>query len=691
MNRRDIIRAAWTAAVFGPPLLAACSRKDDALQKLWAEWQKSWRRMQAIARQRGWNVTPLRIAPPATALEIAALEARHGMPVPAQLREVLTAFSREVTFGWDIPQHLRPMERVEHHYATSGGIRGAIWSYEQIDQYAIANFLDWKRDLADADLREAENMPEMWNNQFAFGHLINGDMLTIDVTNPDPPRQPVRYFSHEVEGLHAFEIAPNFLAFISVWSALGCAGQEQSDWFRFIPSHDKANRVAHLDATGDGAKTWFAWRDGGVVDRHPDHPPPAIVETTAADRALLDAARANSLAGVKAALLAGAKPDCVPSSEWQIDTGAWQQEFHTAINYATRHNNTTMVEALLEAGATLNTRLLPLNVAAKESSLDTVRWLIAKGARVDGWKDQRYWPLHDLVVTRGRIAAMTKDAYAVELKKKGWPTEPAAIADQLARHIDKPTYLAMLEALLAAGAKPDAPWDNGITMLAWAGDEASEVLLKHGASVHQRDHHGWTPFFRARTAVKIRLLVDHGGDINGRASLIATDPHSLAYTPLQSALMFAGDNPGLAKAYIELGADPKLRDGAGRSSLAYCFSIRSFKLIMAYGLDPKEKMPGGGTLLHSLATIWHPPRANFSDEIAFLDFLIGLGIDINARDDEGRTLLHLAAARESRDEDAANYMLLLARGADKSINDKDGKRAVDLLAKSLKKVRAVLQ
>ena len=40
---------------------------------------------------------------------------------------------------------------------------------------------------------------------------------------------------------------------------------------------------------------------------------------------------------------------------------------------------------------------------------------------------------------------------------------------------------------------------------------------------------------------------------------------------------------------------------------------------------------------------------------------------------------------------APNYELLLARGADKLVKDNEGRRAVDLLAKSLKMVRQVLQ
>lgn len=730
MNRHDttnLTRRAFvisTAAFSTVPLLAACARKDDALQKLWTQWQADWRTMETIATQRGWDVTPLKIAPPATDAAVDAVERHHGLKVPLQLRRVLTELSAHVAFGWRIPSHERPMERIEHLYPTDGGIRDFVWKLDHMDQHAIGNFLGWKRDIAGQDLSEAPNAPEMWDNHFPIADLPNGDMLSIDVSHPDPTQQPVRYFSHELEGLHAHALAPDFLSFITTYSALGCAGNTQDEWIRFIDQQDAGRRVSYLTATSVAATRWLAWR-ASPEPHQPDEPPPAIVERTAADRALLDAARSNSLTAVNRALMAGAQPDCVPSSDWQMDKSAWDQEFSTPITYATRHNNTAMIDRLLKAGATLNTRFLPLNAAVKESSLATVQWLIANGARVNGWKDQRYWPLHDLVVTRGQMAAKSREDYRKELVKQAQFGDASFFDDLIAKaddeatrqayrdakstmaeqtrhqlaevdkrleiHIDSQTYLQMLEALLQAGAKPDAPWDNGITMLGWGGVETAKVLLAHGADPNARDAHGWTVLHRANAPAKVRLLVAHGADINARATPPPDDLQP-GYTPLQSALMSArDDNLALVTTYLELGADPKLRDNAGRSTLAYCFSIETFKLILAYGLDARDLQPGGQTLLHNLVTMSNPPRADFPDEVAFFKYLLELGIDINAQDEKGQTMLHLAAARESYAQSGPNYRILIANGADTSIRNNDGKRAFDLVAKSLKPVRAVLQ
>ena len=56
-------------------------------------------------------------------------------------------------------------------------------------------------------------------------------------------------------------------------------------------------------------------------------------------------------------------------------------------------------------------------------------------------------------------------------------------------------------------------------------------------------------------------------------------------------------------------------------------------------------------------------------------------------DDQGRTMLHIAVQAT---ETPADIALLLERGADRTIRDKNGKRAVDLVPRSLKEIRALL-
>ncbi|MAM08875.1 MAG: hypothetical protein CML23_00125 [Rhizobiaceae bacterium] len=343
------------------------------------------------------------------------------------------------------------------------------------------------------------------------------------------------------------------------------------------------------------------------------------------------------------------------------------------------------------------------------------------------WKGQRYWPLHDLVVTRGRIAVMSRDAYREELMESASVLEPedfdrmietatseeklrqyrearrdaedhrrqmqAEVEERLDSRISEDDYLKMLEQLLDAGAEPDAPSDDSITMLSWGDMATARMLLAHGADPNICDDHGAYPLHRARTGEKIRLLVAAGAKINARKKASADDgPENIRSTPLQSAISLSkpGDDSPI-NALLELGADAALPDSQGYSTLAYCHSEDVFRLIMNEGLDPLALQPGSRTLVHTLTYRHWLPRAELPAEVAFLDFLLGFGIDINARDERGRTMLHYAVENESYEDSVPNYEIVLARGADKNIRDDDGKRPFDLVAKSLKKVRAVLR
>ncbi len=224
-------------------------------QDLWNQWQQDWRRMEALVRRRGWIVRePLTISPPASEAEIAAAAEAAGVPFPTQLREVLTRHSAVIRFDWTIPDELRPVSKMR--LPRGGSMRGYIWDLGNIRKYAISNFLGWKEYLADQEEAEEPNTPEMWENQFPLADLCNGDMLTIDVSNPDGP-QPVRYFSHELEGLHGRALAPDFFSFVTVLSQLGWAGDTHDDWFDLVAPEDGDKAYLSLDAKG--SREWLAF------------------------------------------------------------------------------------------------------------------------------------------------------------------------------------------------------------------------------------------------------------------------------------------------------------------------------------------------------------------------------------------------------------------------------------------------
>jgi len=626
---------------------------------LWQEWQDHWRRMEAIAISRGWEVTPLDIGPPATETAVAALEAKHGLRMPPQLRELLTQYSGAIRFSWHIPSEMQPGEYARLPY--SGGLRDSVWDLAHIDEFAIDNFKGWRKHLAQVDISEEPNSPEMWEHQFPIADLINGDMLTIDVSAPAEPH-PVRYFSHELEGMHGRAIAPDFVTFVTEYAKLGCAGGTHDYWFDFI---EERNGDRHyLSASSAGARRWSAWLARNPDAIEPDEPPKVVMARTAADHSLLEAAARNSPEDVTAALDAGAHIDCVAE-------GSWNDEFVTAVTHAIRNDSMPMLNLLVARGASLNTRRTAINEAVVCSrSLATVQWLIAHGARVDGWKNERHWPLHNLV--NGRRYAR----------------KPRSLAEDDAQ-------IAVLRALLAAGASPDAPWDSGHTMLTWGDDRCAEVLLAHGADPNRWNVHGRAPLHLARSVSRIRLLVAHGADINARAMPSADYPDARGATPLQALLpwpwMFSqtGETrpPELIPCMIELGADPTIRDGRGRNTLWYCTTEDDFKHMQGYGLNADERDAAGNTLLHNFVFLASRIASAPYDE--FFRFLVGLGIDINAMNEAGRTILRILARQELAT--AADAQLAIAGRADKTIKDAAGKRAYDITPKSKKEVRQALR
>jgi ankyrin repeat protein len=613
--------------------------------------------MEALAVKRGWEVTALAIAPPASEAVVAALEAKHGLKVPPQLRELLTKYAASVRFGWGIPSEMEPLERVPN----SGGLRDAVWDLAHIDQYAIDNFLGWRKGLAEVDISEEPNTPEMWEHQLPFADLMNGDMLTIDVAAPEGPH-PVRYFSHDLEGLHARAIAPDFLTFVTEYARLGCAGGTHDDWFDFVEKLDDGRQ--YLNAGTTKAQQWLAWlaKDPNAVD--PDEPPKVIMAKTAADHALLEAAKANALEGVTTALDAGASIDCV-------EEGNWNDEFVTAVTHAIRNDSMPMLELLVERGANLNTRRTAINEAVCSSSnLAMVEWLIAHGARVNGWKGERHWPIHNLV--NGRRYARK-------------PETPA----------QDDTQITVLRTLLRAGADPDAPWDGGRTMLTWGDLRCAEVLLAHGADPNRRNAFGETALHGARSIARIRMLIAHGGDINALAVPEPPREDASLATPLQRLLpwpsqFYQDGRPrpvDFIPTLIELGADPTIRDGHGRNTLWYCTTEADFRLMQGYGLVPSERDKAGNTLLHHFtglaSQIAKPPYVDY------VEFLLGIGFDINAVSAKGDTILHILGRLElAREED---IQFALDHGAGKTLRNAAGKRAYDVAPKSKTGIRRLLR
>jgi ankyrin repeat protein len=95
-------------------------------------------------------------------------------------------------------------------------------------------------------------------------------------------------------------------------------------------------------------------------------------------------------------------------------------------------------------------------------------------------------------------------------------------------------------------------------------------------------------------------------------------------------------------------------------------------LLLDHGIDVNAKY--GNDLTALMWSAGYSAEAGVKDILAVMTLLIDRGARLDDQDNRGRTALMIAAELNH----AAAADLLLARGADKSLKDKQGKTAADL-------------
>ena len=190
----------------------------------------------------------------------------------------------------------------------------------------------------------------------------------------------------------------------------------------------------------------------------------------------------------------------------------------------------------------------------------------------------------------------------------------------------------VLKALLERGADVDGRDGDGWTPLmvaAWGGGEPGtvDILLEHGADVNARDKDGWTPLMFAAdggTSRALRALLDRGADVDAR--------DGNGWTPLMHALQRDGDGE-ILRALVAAGATAHFPDSESRMVLLGGRDAETLKLLASAGLDMDERDETGRTLLMVAA----------AENRAAMVPLIEAGANVDAEDEDGGTLLMRAA------------------------------------------------
>ncbi len=222
--------------------------------------------------------------------------------------------------------------------------------------------------------------------------------------------------------------------------------------------------------------------------------------------------------------------------------------------------------------------------------------------------------------------------------------------------------VAAVRLLLDGGADPNIKNDAGATALMWAVTdlEKTRLLVDRGAGVNARSDDQRTPLIMASGlaggAPVVKLLIEHGADINARAPGLLGDT-----TPLAEAA-YTGDEADF-RLLIDHGADV---NAAGPAALG--FSLRA-QCMACVEMLLKRMNPA---LLTATMVMGSPPLG----PALATPLLLEHGADINARDPMGRTLLMLATASDAMPVDVVK--LLLAKGLDVNATTPAGETALSL-------------
>lgn len=368
------------------------------------------------------------------------------------------------------------------------------------------------------------------------------------------------------------------------------------------------------------------------------------------------------------------------------DPNAAQLDGTTALHWAARAGDAGWTRSLLKAGANANLTnrygVSPLSLACERGDGEIVELLLQSRADPNGRLRTGETPLMTAART-GKIQpirSLLKHGAEVNAKEPSGQTAIIWAASE--------GHASVVEALIQAGADFKAPLPSGFTPLLFAARnghiEVVDVLLKAEANVNEATkptklagrgpQSGTSPLLMAVENGHFELaihLVKAGADPNDqRAGYTAL--HNISWVrkpthgegedgtppPIGSGKF---DSLQFVRAIVSLGANvnEKIVKGPGGKNAVnwtgatpFLFAAKTadlplLKLLRELGADPLTSNADGDNAIIACAGLGtrQPDEVAETEEevIEALDWLLKLGVDVNAVDANGETAMHAAA------------------------------------------------
>jgi ankyrin repeat protein len=371
----------------------------------------------------------------------------------------------------------------------------------------------------------------------------------------------------------------------------------------------------------------------------------------------LSLAATNGSAGVVTQLLqAGA------------DANSASPEGETVLMTASRTGSRAAVQVLLDRGARVDAREqwfgeTALMWAAAEDHPDVVALLIEHGAALD---------------TRSQLLEFAKFRFNLATMVNTVLPRGSLTALMLAA---RQGSLASVRVLVDRGAALDLTDPDKTTALVMAivngHYDVAALLAAHGADPDIADESGMAAVYALVDMHTQPLMINRPtrkpsgsvGDLDLLGQLLdgGANPDAPLRTPILARYHNVGDNQ------LGAGATPLMRAAKSRD-------VAVMRMLLDAGADIRHQSANGATALLFAATPPKPPAGSSAPIVsdkAGLDAVtlcLDRGAPVNATNAAGQTALHLAAQAGAADP---VVKLLLARGADPALRDRQGRAALD--------------